>query len=65
MHDIVLHVQSVFVIVEKVQVLLQAGDVGLQHGFNRRGGGGLSLHHIPLGLHHFVLLLQVPHLWHN
>ncbi len=65
MHDIVLHVESVFVVVEKLQLPLQVGDVGLQHGLNGRGGGSLSLHQLPLGFQHFVLLLQVSYLWHK
>lgn len=61
-HGAVLRVESAFVVGDTVQLLLQAGDVGLQHGFDLRRGGCFLLQQLPLGLQHFVLLLQVSHL---
>lgn len=65
MHGAVLQVESALVTVDKVQLPLHVGDVGLQHGFHLRGGGRLLLQQLPLGLQHFVLLLQVSHLRHK
>lgn len=64
-HDVVLHVKFVFVVVEKVQLPLQVGNVGLQHGLGIGGGCGLLLQQLPLGIQHFILLLQKSHLWHT
>lgn len=64
-HSFIISVKSLFVIVESLKVLLQMADVGFQPRLNVRGGGRLSLKQVPLGLQHFVLLLQKSYLWHR
>lgn len=61
-HGAVLQVKPAFVFVDKVQLVLQASDVGLQHGFHLRRSSRLLLQQFPLCLQHFVLLLQISHL---
>lgn len=43
-------------------MLSEVGDVGFKHHVYVGAGGGLFLQKFPLGLKHFVLLLQEPHL---
>ena len=57
-----LRVQVLLVQGELLQLGLQALDVGLEQGLTLRGRPSLSIQHLPLGLQHFILLLQVPHL---
>lgn len=54
--------QLVFFMAQVVQLLAQVGNVGFEHGVSVGAGGGLLLQEFPLGLQHFVLLLQEAHL---
>ena len=53
-----LSLQLHLLVAEPVQLPAQVGDVGLEHGVDVGAGGGLILQQAPLGLQHFVLLLQ-------
>ena len=57
-----LSLQLHLLVAEPVQLPAQVGDVGLEHGVDVGAGGGLILQQAPLGLQHFVLLLQEAHL---
>lgn len=54
--------QLVFFMAQVVQLLAQVGNVGIEHDINVGAGDGLLLQEFPLGLQHFVLLLQEAHL---
>lgn len=54
--------QLVFFMAQVVQLLAQVGNVGLEHDISVGAGDGLLLQEFPLGLQHFVLLLQEAHL---
>lgn len=51
-----------FFVAQVVELLAQVGNVGLEHDINVGAGGGLLLQKFPLGLKHFVLLLQEAYL---
>lgn len=57
-----IRLQLHLVVAQTVQLSAQVGDVGLKHGVDVGARGGLSLQQVPLGLQHFVLLLQEAHL---
>lgn len=57
-----LSLQAPLVGQEPVQLPPQVADVGLEHGSDVAARGFLLLEEAPLGLQHFVLLLQEPHL---
>lgn len=54
--------QLEFFMAQVFQLLAQVGNVGLEHDISVGAGGGLLLQEFPLGLQHFVLLLQEAHL---
>lgn len=57
-----LSLQLDLLITKAIKLSAQVGDVGLKHGIDVGASGGLFLQEAPLGLQHFVLLLQEPHL---
>lgn len=61
-HVMQVRLQFDFFITQVVQMLSEVGDVGFKHHVDVGAGGGLFLQKFPLGLKHFVLLLQEPHL---
>lgn len=61
-HVMEVRLQFDFFVAQVVELLAQVGDVGLEHDINVGAGGGLLLQKFPLGLKHFVLLLQEAYL---
>lgn len=61
-HVMQVRLQFDFFMTQVVQMLSEVGDVGFKHHVDVGAGGGLFLQKFPLGLKHFVLLLQEPHL---
>lgn len=57
-----LSLQLDLLIAKPIQLSAQVINVGLKHSVNVGAGGGLVLQQAPLGLQHFVLLLQETHL---
>lgn len=62
LHVLQLSLQLDLLIAKPIQLSAQVSNVGLKHSINVGAGGGLVLHQAPLGLQHFVLLLQEAHL---
>lgn len=62
LHVLQFPLQLDLLIAQAIQLSAQVGDVGLEHGVDVGAGGGLFLQEAPLGLQHFVLLLQEAHL---
>lgn len=62
LHVLQLSLQLDLLVAQAIQLSAQVSDVGLKHGVNVGAGGGLFLQELPLGLQHFVLLLQEAHL---
>lgn len=58
LHVLQLALQLDLLIAKPIQLSAQVGDVGLKHSIDVGTGGGLFLQQLPLGLQHFVLLLQ-------
>lgn len=61
-HVMQVGLQFDFFMTQVVQMLSEVGDVGFKHHVDVGAGGGLFLQKLPLGLKHFVLLLQEPYL---
>lgn len=61
-HLVQVGLQLVFFVAQVVQLLAQVGNVGFEHDISVGAGDGLLLQEFPLGLQHFVLLLQEAHL---
>lgn len=61
-HVMQVRLQFDFFMTQVVQMLSEVGDVGFEHHVDVGAGGGLFLQKFPLGLKHFVLLLQEAHL---
>lgn len=61
-HVMQIGLQFNFFVPQVVQMFSEVGDVGFKHHVDVGAGGGLFLQKFPLGLKHFVLLLQEPHL---
>lgn len=58
LHVFQLRLQLDLLIAQPVQLSAQVGNVSFKHGVDVGAGGGLLLQQAPLGLQHFVLLLQ-------
>ena len=61
-HRVVLHNQSVLVILYLLQLPTQVSNVAVEQGLDLRGVCRLAVQQIPFGLQHLILLLQQSHL---
>lgn len=58
LHVLQLSLQLDLLVAEPIELSAQVADVSLEHAIDVGAGDGLVLQEAPLGLKHFVLLLQ-------